>query len=156
MNTLVSKRQLDMAFLAFILIVPVIFYWAVWGTCFFLIDNTLEGDILMRTIFPRKVIGIPLHLIVFLLTAISLFFSVSEKFRRRTRWYKTPLRIRLGIGLGIFLTFLVFLQALMYELRYSCLLFNRLFLQNDQLIRKWIKRQHQFINKSLTVFKQIR
>ncbi len=102
-----------MAFLAFILIAPVIFYWAVWVLCFFLIDNTLEGDILMRSIIPRKLIGLPIHLVVFLLTAISLFFSVSAKLRRRTRWYKTPLRIRLGIGLGIFLTFLVFLQALM-------------------------------------------
>ncbi|TAH38852.1 MAG: hypothetical protein EYC69_14300 [Bacteroidetes bacterium] len=113
MNTLVSKRQPDMAFIAYILIVPVIFYWAVWALCYFLIDSTLEGDILMRSIIPRKMIGLPIHLVVFLLTSISLFFSVSAKLRRRTRWYKTPLRIRLAISIGIFLTFLIFLQALM-------------------------------------------
>jgi hypothetical protein len=102
-----------MAYTAMIIIVPVIFYWGVWTFCHFLIDNSMEGEILMRSIIPRKIVGMPIHLVVFLLTAISLFFAVSAKLKRRTRWYKTPLRIRFAIGVGMFLMFLVFLQSLM-------------------------------------------
>ncbi|HNS11200.1 MAG TPA: hypothetical protein PKM97_01200 [Bacteroidia bacterium] len=78
-----------------------------------MIDNAMEADILMREIIPRKILGMPVHLVVFMLTAISLYFSVAAKLKRKTRWYKTPLRIRAAIGLGMFLMFLVFLQALM-------------------------------------------
>lgn len=113
MNTITTRRQIDLAYTALLIILPVIFYWAVWSICYFLIDNSMEADILMRTIIPRKLLGMPVHLVIFLLTSISLYFSVSAKLKRRTRWYKTPLRIRTAIGLGMFLMFLVFLQALM-------------------------------------------
>ena len=91
MNTITTRRQIDLAYTALLIILPVIFYWAVWSICYFLIDNSMVADILMRTIIPRKLLGMPVHLVIFLLTSISLYFSVSAKLKRRTRWYKTPL-----------------------------------------------------------------
>lgn len=110
MNTFAGRRHIDLAYAAYLFIIPVIFYWATWGMCNVMVDNPLEGDLLMRSVIPRTMLGLPIHLVIFLITAISLFFSVSAKLRRRTRWYKTPLRIRLAITLGMFL---IFLQILM-------------------------------------------
>lgn len=111
--TITGRRQTDLSYIAFIFLMPVTFYWICWSVCYFLIGGFLEGEIMMHSIIPRKVLGLPAPLIVFLLTSISLFFSVSAKLRKRTRWYKTPLRIRLAILLGAFFIFLVFLQFLM-------------------------------------------
>ncbi len=113
MNTIVRKRSPDMAYPAFLFIFPVIFYWGFWAICLLVNDSSIESEIMLRTIIPRKIVGLPIHLVIFLLTAVSLYFAISAKLRKRTRWYKTPLHIRFAMGLGMFLMFLIFLQALM-------------------------------------------
>ncbi len=111
--TISGSRKADLSYTAFLFLIPVTFYWICWSVCYFLIGGSLEGEIMLHSIIPRKVLGLPAPLLVFLLTSLSLFFSVSAKLRRRTRWYKTSLRIRLAILLGAFFIFLVFLQFLM-------------------------------------------
>ncbi|MBP6334073.1 MAG: hypothetical protein KA444_01275 [Bacteroidia bacterium] len=113
MTTLVSRRTPDMAYTAFLFLIPVIFYWVYWTICMMSNDSPLKSEIMLRSLFPRKIMGLPINLVAFILTSVSLFFSVSAKLRRKTRWYKTPFRIRLGIGLGMLLMFVIFLQALM-------------------------------------------
>ncbi|REJ80397.1 MAG: hypothetical protein DWQ44_07355 [Bacteroidetes bacterium] len=112
MNTIVGKKMPDLAHVGLIVLIPVTFYWVFFFLCHIMNETGTERFIMFHSIIPRKLIGLHVSVLVFLLTGISMFCSVTEKIRRRTRWYKTASHIRFAIWFGMFIMFLNFLRML--------------------------------------------
>lgn len=113
MNTVVSRRSFDLAHAGLLLLLPVIFYWAVLLFVAVANENAMEQKLIFYSIVPRTIFGLHDLVFLFLLTSSSLFLSIMEKLKRHTRWYKTSRHIQLAILSGTLFMFLLFLKALL-------------------------------------------